>query len=266
MNLCICQLIKDEQQYIEEWIEYHHDLGFNKFYLIEDYCSSDHSEVLKKYDYVELYKLMDIATDEEKNLMLQGVYRQNIVYRIFERLWKNKNDWMAFIDPDEFICYNKTTFIETLNLLKDDVPYIEMVWRIMKCNGHIMAPNNGKKYSVLNTYTTYRNDYVLTSKKQIINCNKKFNDLTSEKSFIDLPHHFDKPSVNINIVLKHFLCKSFEEWVNRLQYKGELITAYWNRRLDDWFTVNDEYVDIKEILYKKFKLNDFKYLKNDFTI
>ena len=48
LNLCICQLIKDEQQYIEEWIEYHHNLGFNKFYLIEDWNSSSHKEILQK--------------------------------------------------------------------------------------------------------------------------------------------------------------------------------------------------------------------------
>ena len=90
LNLCICQLIKDEQQYIEEWIEYHHNLGFNKFYLIEDWNSSSHKEILQKYDYVELHKLLDICNDEELSLLNKGVYRQKIVYKIFNRLWKKR--------------------------------------------------------------------------------------------------------------------------------------------------------------------------------
>lgn len=78
LNLCICQLIKDEQQYIEEWIEYHHNLGFNKFYLIEDWNSSSHKEILQKYDYVELHKLLDICNDEELALLNKGVFRQKL--------------------------------------------------------------------------------------------------------------------------------------------------------------------------------------------
>lgn len=263
MNFCICQMIKDEHQYIEEWIEYHHNLGVNRFYLIEDYCSSSHNEILKKYNYVELYKLTDIMNNDEQILFNdKSYYRQKIVYNIFERLWKNKNDWCAFIDVDEYIFCDKQILLNTLNDNQYKIPYISIIWLYMKCDGHIYHPNKGKKYSLIDTYKTYlcKNDF----RKQIINCNEKFNDLTSIQQFTGFPHRFKEIYNFDNIKLKHFLHKSFEEWIYRLQYKGEIITANWNRKIDDWFIVNYEYKDMKETLYQKFNLYDnFKYLKND---
>ena len=60
LNICICQLIKDEQIYIEEWIDYHLNLGISKFVLFEDYNSTSHLEVLSKYgNKVILYIIQD---------------------------------------------------------------------------------------------------------------------------------------------------------------------------------------------------------------
>ena len=156
LNLCICQLIKDEQQYIENSSDqnYMSELGFNKFYLIEDWNSSSHKEILQKYDYVELHKLLDICNDEELSLLNKGVFRQKIVYKIFNRLWKKDNDWMAFIDVDEFIEANSDELLDMLNNHKNKNS-VELKWKIMKCDGHISHPNNGNKYSILDTYSSY---------------------------------------------------------------------------------------------------------------
>ena len=50
--------------------------------MIEDWNSSSHKEILQKYDYVELHKLLDICNDEELSLLNKGVFRQKIVYKI----------------------------------------------------------------------------------------------------------------------------------------------------------------------------------------
>ena len=80
LNICICQLIKDEQRYIEEWIDYHLNLGISKFVLFEDYNSTSHSEVLSKYgNKVILYKLLDVLNDDEiKVIKDNNVVHSNI--------------------------------------------------------------------------------------------------------------------------------------------------------------------------------------------
>lgn len=258
--LCICAMIKDEQQYIEEWIEYHHKLGFNKFYLIEDWNSSLHKEILQKYDYVELHKLLDICNDEELSLLNKGYFRQKIVYKIFHRLWSKDNDWMAFIDVDEFIEANRDELLDMLNNHKD-VNSIELKWKIMKCDGHIAHPNNGNKYSVLDTYKNYIDINIRTHIKQIINCNVYHTD-----DWKYCPHYIRNSFNQDKIYLKHFLSKSFEEWVYRLKNKGEIKTAEWNRTIDDWFNINTEFIDKKDEIISLYVTNDFKIKKNDYKI
>ena len=260
LNLCICQLIKDEQQYIEEWIEYHHNLGFNKFYLIEDWNSSSHKEILQKYDYVELHKLLDICNDEELALLNKGVFRQKIVYKIFNRLWKKDNDWMAFIDVDEFIEANSDELLDMLNNHKNKNS-VELKWKIMKCDGHISHPNNGNKYSILDTYSSYIDTNTRSNIKQIINCN-----VCNLNDWKCCPHYMYDSFKQNKIYLKHFLCKSFEEWIYRLKNKGEIKTAKWNRTVDFWFDINKEFRYKKDEIISLYITDDFEIKKNDYKI
>ena len=276
MKLCICQIIKDEHPYIEEWIEYHYNLGFEKFYLIEDWNSLSHKSLLNKYNYVELYKLLDIINYEEKEILLNpkkyfeytSIHRQRIVYHVFDRLWKNNYDWMAFIDVDEFIDINKNDLYKIL-LQNKNQPIVTMTWKHMDANNYINHPNNWKKYSVVNTYTHEFSSAFNT--KQIINCNAKFNFLTKESEWMSFPHAINNNGVvnnySGNIYLKHFMCKSLEEWIWRLQNKGESTEDHRiNRKLEDWFYINTKYLDQKNELLEKYLPNDFKIKYNDYNL
>lgn len=249
MKLCICQLIKDEHDYIEEWVEYHHNLGINDFYLIEDLNSKSHKSVLDKYDYVHLYKLSDIMNDYERELLNDlYIFRQTIVYIIFERLWKKDYNWLFFIDVDEYVDCDKKHLFEVLDINKNN-PIITMRWKFMKCDGHLYHPNNHKKYSLIDTYKTYT--YKHSINKQIINCNHK---LTICDNFTHLPHSFSFSNNMSDIELKHFAYKSFEEYINRLQEKGELCDRIWTRKINDFFKINDEYD--KEEVCKLFNIDE----------
>lgn len=54
MKVGICTIIKDEQDYLEEWIEYHLSLGFTGIYLFEDITSTSHKSICSKYTEVSL--------------------------------------------------------------------------------------------------------------------------------------------------------------------------------------------------------------------
>lgn len=258
MKLCICQLIKDEHDYIEEWIEYHHNLGINDFYLIEDVKSKSHKNLLKKYDYVHLYKLQDIMNEYESELLNDYyLFRQRIAYIIFERLWRNSYDWMFFIDPDEYVDCDKEHLFNVLNNNINN-PIISMQWKMMKCDGHLYHPNNHKKYSLINTYKTYTYDY--TNYKQIINCK---HELSKYTHFKFLPHYFEFNNNLCDIDLKHFAYKSFEEHINhRLINKGIMHNRYITK-IDHFFKINNEYN--KEEVCKLFNIDEsnFKITVNE---
>lgn len=259
-KLCICQMIKDEHDYIEEWVEYNHSIGVERIYLIEDYNSRSHSDILSKYDYVELHKIEDIIDRNEEELLRAGVYKQKIIYSIFRRLWWKDNEWMMFIDPDEYIELEKND-LDLLLSKANSYPAITLHWKIMTASGHLYHPNNGNKYSIVDTYTESIPSNVT---KLILNCSSSYWNILTVENFKHCPHRMENiKTFDRGVVLRHYLYKSFEEWVKRLTVKGEIKTSKWNRKFEDWFDANKEFAEQKEKLYDIFHVRSLNVLKND---
>ena len=49
MKSIICAIVKDEQLFIREWVEWNLAKGFDAIYIYEDYGSKSHKEYLKDY-------------------------------------------------------------------------------------------------------------------------------------------------------------------------------------------------------------------------
>ena len=61
---CILTVIKNEHEYLDEWIKYHLDLGINHIFIFEDIDSDSHKEICDKYgDKVSLNSI-EIVLDE----------------------------------------------------------------------------------------------------------------------------------------------------------------------------------------------------------
>lgn len=41
MNIALVAIARLENPYINEWIKYHHDLGFNHFYIFDNSCGNE---------------------------------------------------------------------------------------------------------------------------------------------------------------------------------------------------------------------------------
>ena len=64
MNSCILTVIKNEHQYLDEWIKYHLELGINHIFILEDTDSVSHKEICYKYgDKVSLNSVL-LVLDE----------------------------------------------------------------------------------------------------------------------------------------------------------------------------------------------------------
>jgi len=288
INICICQLIKDEQRYIEEWINYYLNLGINKFILFEDWNSSSHKEVLEKFgDKVIIHKLLDIVNEEERQQLKKGYLRQIIAWEIFYRLYKDQFDCCLFIDPDEFIIYDtKENFYKEIEEyaskeLYPDIKYVKYRWQIMTSNGHIKDPHPNEKYSILNTYTIpfiedeteyinrciYQKDHGLMIEDYNLNCKNliylyKMNSCFD--NFYDIPHNV---GLIYNFVfseyrINHYVLKSFEEYKDKLFNKGEQIEAIFSRKIDFFFKINKDLIKYKNELLKECNYLTYKYNDN----
>jgi len=67
MKTCILTVIKNEQEYLEEWIKYHLDLGIDHIFIFEDLDSDSHKEITDKYaDNVTLNSVSILLDEENK--------------------------------------------------------------------------------------------------------------------------------------------------------------------------------------------------------
>ena len=120
MRKTVLAMIKDEQRYLKEWLDYHFALGLDHIYLIEDFTSSDHTEFLRPWgDRVSLYRCdRDLGIlDEPKS---RTPWRQVWIYNQFFKKFpeERQDNWCMFLDIDEFFEMSEGM---TLDLIIEDL-------------------------------------------------------------------------------------------------------------------------------------------------
>ena len=153
---CIFTVIKNEQEYLDEWIKYHLDLGINHVFIFEDIGSESHREIVDKYgDKVSLNTIGIFQFDEYKKHNNWDDSRQRAYNQ--EGLWWIKNnynyDWCFAIDCDEYITLsNNEDTIQSVLSLYSDYDAVILQWQNYNANGHVYKPNYEEK-GIIDTYT-----------------------------------------------------------------------------------------------------------------
>lgn len=106
-TLSIVLIAKDEENYLEEFLSYHHLLGVEHFYIYDNESATPIREVLKNYS--------DICTFVE----YPGTAAQFSAYTHFIKTYGSETKWAAFIDTDEFIVLrNHNTLLDFIEEYK----------------------------------------------------------------------------------------------------------------------------------------------------
>lgn len=250
MKIGICGIIKDEQSYLDEWIQYNLAMGYTDIHLYEDYDSTSHKDICDKYENVYLHSVGDYVSNKV-------LVRQNILNKEFARDNKYNLDWCAFIDVDEFIAFDEGYDMERLLSEFNNFNGIYLFWKTYGANGHIHKPDCG----VVEAYTNDKPDleshvnysfksfvHLSKSSQNIWPSNHEYKDLvkTDYRTFDRDRNHkipvFDKAWLN------HYFTKSWDEWVWKLNQRGDLIPG--NRKILDFFKYNNDMESIKDELIK----------------
>lgn len=93
-NSAICLLIKDENDYINEWLEWHIGVGFEHFYIYDNGSKIPILESVKS-EYIPFCTVVDFSGPHE-NTQLE-------CYNDALNRYRDCTKWLAFIDTDEFI-------------------------------------------------------------------------------------------------------------------------------------------------------------------
>lgn len=233
MNICIFTVIKDEQEYLDDFIRYHLNMGIDIF-VFEDVFSHSHSYITDKYDNVELHSVKELYNEEEIPQLIED--RKNKVppqtdfinrgLRYIHSL--NKYDWCALIDIDEFItCTEK--FPDILDRYKEHQAVL-IYWQNYGCSGHIYKPDDNRPpyeiYTEKCSYEKYSDEKYFKITKFIVNMNKykptmKFWIHCANIDFVKADMTYKRTAICLEpLYLRHFITRSFEEFCHKILIRG----------------------------------------------
>ena len=270
MKSCILTVIKNEQDYLDEWIKYHLNLGIDHIFIFEDIDSDSHKDITDKYgDKVSLNNISTVLDKEDfckakelkitKKWNAQHLYFRNAIFYIKKI---NKYNWCFVIDNDEFITLSDSnTLTDVLQLYKNYDAFL-MQWKCYGANGYINKP----KYQNKGLIETYLKEISGKLPDRLDSLVKTcYNLKTYNNSFFYNQHHpnnscnwcntnFEKDMytpIYTNIYIRHYITKSWEEYVWKRKTRGFMWGG--TRGLDVFFEINSDMIDKKKELMDKLK-------------
>lgn len=147
MIVVLCAILRTENRYLAEWLDYHLNLGFDHIYLCDNAQEGEErAEEIVNAD----PKYKDVVTVFPYfNLKAQQV-------KAYTECYKERGlvfDWMAFLDIDEFLTFsNNSTYCNIHDYLDDmkDADEVLLNWMTFGDNGWVK--DNGQ--CLLERFTT----------------------------------------------------------------------------------------------------------------
>ena len=271
MKSCILTVIKNEHEYLDEWIKYHLDLGIDHIFIFEDIDSDSHKEIAEKYlNKVSVSCISSILNDDVLKIVTvlkqtKESNPQHIYFRNGLTYLKNLNeyDWCFVIDVDEYVTLENESFsLKDIMSVYDDYDAVVIQWKCYGANGLIEKPDYSKK-GIVEVYTKEMSGHIPIKKPFLTKvC---YNLKTYKDSSFGHIHQssdmcnwcktdFTKNRETVvykNIYLRHYLTKSWEEYVWKIKTRG----YFWGktRNIDFFFSINSDMSDKKEQLINELK-------------
>lgn len=235
-NLAFATIIKNETQYIYEWISFHKSVGVEKFYIYDNESSDNLKDTLQQF----------IDEGIVEYTYFPGKAVQVLAYK--DAVEKHKKDvkYLGFIDIDEFVIpVDNPNLVNQLNdilSLDSNAAGVAINWKVYGSSG-FMEKQDGL---IIENYR-YRADDNFENNKYIKTiCNPRLiKDITNVYSpeYIDDKYNIDEngnkvignqnsncPSSKLRI--NHYFTKSMEEYMEKMN-KGKA-DSFDKRTLEDF--------------------------------
>lgn len=123
----VCAIMKNESQYICEWVAHYINLGFDEVIVYENDSDDDTAEILKRLSAAGIIKYVSWPSENRKSPQVSS-YEDALSY--------SDSDWILFVDTDEFLVFNEDISVnEFLSRFDDEVASVSVNWRIFGSSG-----------------------------------------------------------------------------------------------------------------------------------
>ncbi|KAK9917837.1 hypothetical protein WJX75_008753 [Coccomyxa subellipsoidea] len=140
-GVAICALVEDPEEDLREWVEYHRNLGVTRFYIMD--LNSSRPSGREIADFISS-GLVDFFYSSD--LTAKTRFPQLYVYDICLTRFGDFHQWMAFLDPDEYLVLQSRASAERLpEFLKayDQHGGLAVNMRIFGSSGFQTRPKGG---------------------------------------------------------------------------------------------------------------------------
>lgn len=125
-NVSICAIFKNEASYLKEWIEFHHIVGVDHFYLYNNNSEDNFMKILQPYIENNWVTLVEWP----HNQMQMEAYMDGI------KNFSSETKWLGFIDIDEFIVPKSTDNIyDFLKPFEKNRGSVNIYWKLYGTSG-----------------------------------------------------------------------------------------------------------------------------------
>lgn len=270
MKTAIITISKNNDKYLDEWISYHLNIGFDAIFFCDnnDIDNLSQKNIIDKYELCKYIDIKGVKLDNSSSIgKLQSIY--------FTKLFnehKHDFDWFLFIDVDEFLftsmplkdflsqeCFNDTNeiilnwkcFDDNDLVLYDDRPVQERFTR---------PYTNNQRY----TQTFPENEVCkcfLSNKAKIIEHKVHVVTISNGKvknacgNIIDVNWR-QSPIIHQNAYIKHYETKTLDEYIQCRLISKRCTLHEIMHRIHCFFNVN-KHTEEKDYIVN-FLLNKFK--------
>jgi hypothetical protein len=237
-------IAKNEDNYIQEWVEYHKKLGFDTIFIYQN-------------DWV-----CDLEDNSIVKIELNGDCKQIVAYNNFIKEYHNEYEWAAFFDVDEFLVLKKHNNIKDFLYDYSSFNSIGVNWVVFGNNG--LTEVNGE-YSLLKRFTKRQKD-INPHVKNIVKLlpNVVMDVHNPLGTWYDTQGNQHQGSFNhdgnIDIVqLNHYFCKTKEEYQLKIERgRADLSKSHpdWVRKWSDYDLGNTN--EVEDLIAYDFFFNKIK--------
>jgi len=281
MKVALCCIIKNENLYLKEYIEYYKKLEFAKIFIYDnnDIDGEDPNNILKEYidnNFVEVINYRGLK------------YCQAEAYQECYRKYNNEYDWIAFFDADEFLTLvNHTSINDYLSQrCFNNYNVILLHWKVYGDNEQLRYENKSVlerfnqpcKNSDIHFLNTFVKSIIKGGIQNLIwthklphssvhlpnvlfgingnlaqmCCDSEGNPKRPQQSDIAINYN--------NAYIKHISCKSTEEFIYKRKrgYADFPINTNWNNIINDYFSYNTFSMDKLKLMYEIINNNKIK--------
>lgn len=224
-------LVRDENEYLEEWIgHFIGTIGVDHIYIYDNESETPVKEFLENSPYLDRITIVDWTTTENT---------QEDAYNHFLQNYGNETRWAAPVDADEFLQLNGEKSLR--EYLQENEGYASVLcqWKHYNANGQTKKT----KGAVMERFTTQADWYDWEPSGKMFVQTNRVNRFTRYNPVLRDGCKLLNDSSGTDVVqLNHYITKSFEEWKNKMERGSCDPNVLRNYRL--FFRLNPDMADL----------------------